>query len=77
VRLRRQALQEASRGLGDATAAAALCELRAGRRTTGLRLALEALRIHRTYPLPVATAKKLEDDIARVQRNKTRTKRRR
>jgi uncharacterized damage-inducible protein DinB len=50
--LRRAALQESGHGLTAALAAAAVASLRAGKRSTGRKLADEALGLQDTYPLP-------------------------
>ena len=50
--LRRGALQESGHGLAAALAAAAVASLRAGKRSTGRKLADEAFGLQDTYPLP-------------------------
>jgi uncharacterized damage-inducible protein DinB len=50
--LRRAALQESGHGLAAALSAAAVASLRAGKRSTGRRLADEAIGLHDAYPLP-------------------------
>jgi hypothetical protein len=69
ARIQRDAVQEASHGLGAAASAAALCEFRAGNRKAGLRLALEALRLHAQHPLPENSAEVLEAEVARTRRS--------
>jgi uncharacterized damage-inducible protein DinB len=50
--LRRGTLQESGHGLAAALTAAAVASLRAGKRSTGRKLANEAIGLHETYPLP-------------------------
>ena len=50
--LRRAARQESGHGLTAALGAAAAASLRAGKRTTGRKLALEAIGLHDAYPVP-------------------------
>jgi uncharacterized damage-inducible protein DinB len=50
--VRRGALQESGHGLAAALAAAAVASLRAGKRSSGRKLADEALGLQNTYPLP-------------------------
>jgi hypothetical protein len=69
VRLRREVIEDASADLGPAACAAALCELRAGNRRAGLKLAFEALRLHASRPLPGDAADTLRAAIERAQRS--------
>jgi uncharacterized damage-inducible protein DinB len=50
--IRRAALQESGHGLAAALAAAAAASLRAGKRSSGRKLASEAIGLHDTFPLP-------------------------
>ena len=50
--VRRGALQESGHGLAAALAAAAVASLRAGKRTAGRKLAIEAIGRHGAYPVP-------------------------
>ena len=50
--MRRAARQESGHGLTSALGAAAVASLRAGKRSTGRRLAIEAMRLHDAYPVP-------------------------
>lgn len=77
ARLRRAQLAESSHGLGDAAAAAALCEFKRGNPRSGLKLALEALRVHSSHPLPGKTADLLQAEIEKAQRNNAGARRRR
>jgi hypothetical protein len=77
ARIRRDAVQEASHGLSGAASAAALCEFRAGNRKAGVRLALEALRLHAEHPLPGNAAEALEAEVAGAQRSRRKRKGRR
>jgi hypothetical protein len=72
AKIRRDAAQEAVRGLTEAVAAAAQCEFKAGRRKAGLKLASEALRLSSSHPLPAATVKVLQTEVTRgVARGRT------
>ncbi len=77
ARLRRDALQEASHGLGSAAAAAALCAFCAGNLPAGIRLATEALRMHASRPLGEGEAHLLESELAKAQTRLRSKKRRR
>jgi len=77
ARLRREALQQAGRGLGSAVGAAALCELRAGNLRAGVRLATEALRINTSRPLDRGEVRVLESELAKAQAGLSRKRRRR
>ena len=71
LRMRRAALAEASEGVASSVAAAAVCELRAGNRTRGLRLGVEALRLHDAHPMSAADKQVLEGMIEKArQRSK-------
>jgi uncharacterized damage-inducible protein DinB len=50
--IRRAALQESGHGLTAALAAAAAASVRAGKRSSGRKLAREAIGLHDRYPLP-------------------------
>jgi hypothetical protein len=50
--LRRGTLQESGHGLAAALTAAAVASLRVGKRSTGRKLANEAIGLHEKYPLP-------------------------